>query len=278
MRSWNGPSWSISVEMFFYTCFPFLVRWVVVPIRRRGWTGRAIVAIAAAAVIGFLVVSWLAGLLLLGQGRDPETARLLVFRLANVPALRLGEFLCGCLLGAAYLSTLDRAGGGEDENGDGPRAADHGLGFALLASARNRTLLLGGAAATALAVQWTPPCLGDPCGFGATDAASFVDLRSFAIYVPIAVVMVAAVAWGDSPVARFLRHPAMIRLGEISYAFYLLQWTAWLVINSRPDQRPSAVEAWLAIAATLAAAFAAHRWIEQPGRRWVRGRDRRARS
>lgn len=250
---WNGPAWSISVEAFFYATFPFLVPAVVWPIMRRRWVGRAIAAVTVIQATAFVVISLAAGAFLLGRDGDVEGTRLIVSRLANVPALRLGEFLIGCLLAAAHRSEYRRFAY---------------LGWRWLDDARLRTALLVGAVAAVIAIQFTTPCARAVCYPASTDAGALVDLRLFVSYVPVVVVIIAALAWGPSPIGRALATRPIVQLGEISYAFYILQWAAWLVINDGPTP-PTQWEAIGAVAATLCVAYVAHRWVEVPARKAI---------
>lgn len=253
---WNGPAWSISVEAFFYVTFPLLVPMVVWPIMRRRWIGRAIASVAVIQITAYVTISIAAGAYLLGRNGDVDGARLIVSRLANIPALRLGEFVIGCLLGAAFRTEYRR-----DARG----------GWRWLESQRVRSGLLIGACVGAVAIQFTSPCPAAACYPAATDARALVDLRLFAVYLPVVVAIIAAVAWGSSPLSRILATRPMVRLGEVSYAFYILQWAAWLVVNDGPAP-PTQLEAICAVVVTLGASALAHRWLEVPARNAIVGR------
>lgn len=247
---WNGPAWSISVEAFFYAMFPFLLATVVWPMMRRRWVGRAIAAVAVIQVTAFLAISIAAGTFLLGRSGDVDGTRLIVGRLAHVPVLRLGEFVIGCLLASAHRSEYRRLAS---------------VGWRWLDDARVRSALLVGAVATVVAIQFTTPCPSTACYPAATDARALIDLRLFVSYLPVVVAIIAALAWGPTPISRLLATRPLVRLGEISYAFYILQWAAWLVINDGPT-RPTQWEAFGAVGVTLVAAFVVHRWVEVPAR------------
>lgn len=251
---WNGPAWSISAEAFFYVCLPLLVPFVVWPLMKRRWLGRAIAVVIAVQLAAFVAVSLVAGQVLLDRSGDIEGTRLLVGRIATVPGLRLGEFVVGCLLAAGF-----RAGYREAARG----------GWRWLEQARPRRRLLTAAVVTGAAIQLLPSCWGDACGPDATTVTEFVDVKIFAVYVPVVTVIVAAVAWGHGTPQRFLRHPLLIRLGEASYALYIFQWVAWRIINDRAVGPPTAWHAAAAIVGSIAAALVIHEVIEKPARRWV---------
>lgn len=248
---WNGPAWSISVEMFFYLTFPLLIPLVVWPLLRRRWLGRSIVMVGVVHVVLFLMVSVAAAHVLLGRSGDVEGTRLIVGRIGNVPALRLGEFVIGCLLGAAYR-----------------REHRDGRGWGWLARPRVADATILAAVAALVAVQFSPRCLRSTCDLGAADPRSLVDLRLFVSYLPIVVLIVAVVAWGASRANGLLATRPMVVLGEASFALYLLQWATWLIVNDGGDP-PSQLEAIVAVLVTIAAALATHRLLERPARRWV---------
>jgi peptidoglycan/LPS O-acetylase OafA/YrhL len=131
---WNPPAWSLSVEVFFYFCFPFLglLFGRMLPRRCLGWA----------------VGLWMAGLLVpalycaLRVPAAQPLASSLQLAIETNPLLRLPEFLVGVLLGRIYLSGFRFS----------PRAAAAlslavlvGLGAALSASAAiPRPLLANG--------------------------------------------------------------------------------------------------------------------------------------
>jgi len=87
--------------------------------------------------------------------------------------------------------------------------------------------------------------------------------------LPCWAALIAIVALGGGAVSRLLSHPALVRLGEISYAFYLVHFTVLIVAEHVFS--PALVTA-VALAGTLAAAWLLHRVVEQPLRAVIRGR------
>ena len=251
---WNGPAWSISAEAFFYVCLPVLVPLVIWPLLRRRWIGRSIIVVVVVQLAAFAAVSLIAGQILLARGGGVEATRLVVGRIATIPGVRLGEFVVGCLLAAAYRP--------------GYRAVARG-GWRLLEQARWRRWILVVVVGLGAVIQLLPSCVGSSCGPDAMTATQFVDIKIFAVYVPLVTVIVAVVAWGHGSAQPFLRHPAMVRLGEASYALYIIQWIAWLVINDRAVGPPTAMHAAAAIVCSILAALVVHAVVERPARRWV---------
>ncbi|MCB0965245.1 MAG: acyltransferase [Ilumatobacter sp.] len=254
MYIWNGPAWSISVEMFFYAMLPVLL----VAISGRHTTrapARLIAALLAAQTFVWLIGSWLVGRFLLSRSDDIVGTRLIVSRLANIPALRVGEFAAGCLVGVVFAS---RAAGARPW----PR----------LESPRFRLGLLLAAIAAVVAIQFTPSCPATACYPDAQNAAALIDLRLFAVYAPIAVVVIAALAWGPTPIGRLLERPTMVRLGEASYALYIFQWIPWLLLYDGGRTERGFWPVFLTVVATVIASVAIHRWFEVPVDRTLRRR------
>ena len=90
---YNGPAWSIGVEVFLYACFPLLIL-ALVKIRDRP---RALLAIALLAVaIAFALAWWF-----VATGRaalpttDPESVHRWLYR---TPITRLGDFVLGAAI------------------------------------------------------------------------------------------------------------------------------------------------------------------------------------
>jgi peptidoglycan/LPS O-acetylase OafA/YrhL len=66
-----------------------------------------------------------------------------------------------------------------------------------------------------------------------------------------------------------LSHRAFVRLGEISYAFYLVHLSVLIVAE---HALPSAIVSVIALAVSLAAAWLLHVGVERPLRAVIRGR------
>lgn len=95
--AWNFPSWSVSVEAFFYLVFP--------------WIGPRLARVRASACVPLAVGLWALSLcaptvlyLLKGPTGPPQLGDHLQMAVEFTPLLRLPEFAIGILLGRAYTS------------------------------------------------------------------------------------------------------------------------------------------------------------------------------
>jgi len=92
---WNYPAWSLSVEAFFYACFPLLAPWII----GRKWDWR-----------GMLGAVWIAGLvapaILAGSTRFDWVLAM--------PPLHLPEFVFGMILGSRRPAYTGHRGEGSD--------------------------------------------------------------------------------------------------------------------------------------------------------------------
>lgn len=150
------------------------------------------------------------------------------FATVRLPIFRIWEFWMGAALAGVFSRTARR-----------PSAAMSGL-LVLLG--------VGGIAVVA--------------GSGAGSSA----VRNL-MFAPFAVILIAGLASGPSPLTRLLARPVPVALGEASYSLYLLHWPAVLLLPFAPGPVGFA----LATAATIGASLAGYRWVESPARRWLRG-------
>ncbi len=108
--NFNGPGWSVCVEVFLYACFPLLV-----PLLARVRTPRATLTLASAVVLAMTALAtWFVAT---GRGdlsyANPGSAHRWLY---VTPLPRLGDFLLGILAARLYMQTragagLARAGG-----------------------------------------------------------------------------------------------------------------------------------------------------------------------
>lgn len=239
---WNPPGWTLSVEAFYYLSFP-LAASLLWRLRR----GRAKLA---------LIVVWLVGLvppvaasLLLPPPltQTPATGVLphsyLLDLIASAPLFRLPEFLFGILLARAYFPHHGRVHGEI-----GPRRS------AVIVAASVASLFLALGLADRMPRLWVNAGLLDPL-FGML-LIGLPGLRGV--------------------LQKVLSMRVAVLLGEASYALYILQDPiAYWLFRAFPSGLPHRLGiAYFALYLSIAilVSLAAFRWIEDPTRRWIRGR------
>ena len=87
--------------------------------------------------------------------------------------------------------------------------------------------------------------------------------------LPFWAALIAIVACRGGAISRLLSHPAFVRLGEISYAFYLVHLTILMLAE---HVVPAALVSVVALAVSLAAAWLLHVSVERPLRTAIRSR------
>ncbi|HYW53236.1 MAG TPA: acyltransferase [Dongiaceae bacterium] len=215
----NGPAWSISVEAFFYACFPVLAFGLLRLFRRS--PPHTVLLCAAALWLVQLLVLW------------PQHAAVDDWRWYVFPPSRLAEFVVGMMLGIAYLRAGERA-----------RWPLRATSVEILALA-----------AVVLAVYVSPLVP--------------LAVRFSAWVMPAWCAVIFVFAHRRGAISRLLSHPALVRLGEISFAFYLCHIAVVMVCERFGWRHPLMLP--LALGCTLALSFALYHGIEQPMRTRVRG-------
>lgn len=230
---WNPPSWSVSVEAFFYAVFPALARRLG-PLRGARMT---------AALVGV----WLLGLVppVLYVALRPDGPGTLDVAFTGIwlsvvkfnPLLRLPEFLLGVLLGLVFVR--ERAASSPPRSG------------AVMALAGAALLLAGFSQG-----GWIP-----------------YPLMHNALLAPASALLVYGLARGGGPLGRLLARPWLVHLGGASYALYLLQypvselvhWLARYVDLTSPSRFLAVL-----LVVLVPASMAVHRWVETPWRTKVK--------
>lgn len=243
---WNCPGWSLSVEAFFYLLFPLLCVPVVRAGQRGLWASAAAMlgVTAAASVVWLLVDQWIAGSPAPLVG--PEAWKQVA---AYNPLLRLPQFLLGVVLGRLFSQRIH---------------VGQGLGPA----ASSQALVAAGACLAIFVAPWAGPAL------------AFKELA----LMPAFALLVWGLADGRGVLARVLEQPWAVRLGEASYALYILHppmgfYVRLLDHRLGPGLAASSPRAFFAvyIALSLFVSLATFFWLEEPARRWLRARlSRRA--
>lgn len=229
---YNGPAWSICVEIFLYGMFPFIVP--LIALISRQWGTRGLLVLAGLVFAGqfalwllFVVAGW-ADL----PAVDPASAHRWLYR---TPATRLFEFLIGMTLAFIYA---------RGQRLSAPIASALQVGIVVLVPA-------------VCAVR-------DP-GNGAVGAAFFGTLWT----VPFAL-LIFSLASDRGPVAKFLSLKGMVALGTASYALYithrgLLPGLGVAFVDTAPAYWGYAMVV-IVVLLTLLIAEGAHRYVEVPSR------------
>ena len=251
--SWNPPAWSVSCELIFYCLFPFFcgVLGRIRPASRLLQLGAAFLAIE---VLLFCVVAVAVDQL---SGKSAQEISWAIDRIKCFPALRIWEFFLGCLMGLVFLHA---------------RAGNDGW-WRVLDRRHARDAMLA-ASALGLLAQLVLPLAVDLPERGIL--AHLTTVGRYVVYTPLAVLIVTAVAWGPTTINPLLQQRWVLRLGEASYSFYILQWNALLIATVIAGGTPGGFTPgwWLSAATILVLAFvslASARWIESPTRRFLRG-------
>ena len=228
---WNCPGWSLSSEAFFYALFPLIGAFAMRLRDRQVWLALGLVYALMLTLAGAYYWSPL-----------PTTAEIdpnpWIQAFWFTPAMRLPEFVFGVLLARAVLR-------------------------------RDFELPSWVATACLLAVAlcfWATYFL--PQRF--TD--TFFQNGGLA---PLYGLLFVAIAKAKAGTRTWLDNPVLVRLGEASYALYLVHMPIWAFMKHAsnagllPDWK-SGLFYLMYTAVTLAASLAVYRWIEVPGRVFLR--------
>ena len=226
--SWNSPGWSLSVEAFFYLSFPFL--------------GPRVLRCSVRTAVVVAGVAWLACLApaLAYEGLDPDRIGhatpsdeyFWLNALTLGPLPRLPEFVLGIALGRIYLDSRAR-------EAIRARAVPVSIGASLLY-------------VTALS-----------CSSG----VPYVLLHN-GLLAPLVALIVLSLAADRGPLARLLSTPALVALGDASYAMYILHLPIEMYVLKALGGREAFVRTPLLVviflAVVVAVSLACFRWFETP--------------
>lgn len=259
LLSWNPPAWSVSCELIFYGLFPFCCG-LLGRVRSANRLLQLAIAFFAIEILLFSVMAVAVDHLFHEAGRSQQEISWAIERAKSFPGLRIWEFLIGCIMGLVFLRA---------------RAGIDGW-WRVLDRRQTRDAMLAVSALGLLALLLLPLAVDLPKG-GLLGHLTTVGL--YLVYTPLAALIVTAVAWGPTTINPVLEQRSVLRLGEASYSFYMLQWNALLIANVIAGRTPGwwlpvAPGWWLSAAAILVLALvslATARWIEAPTRRLLRG-------
>jgi len=231
----NTPAWSISVELFFYALFPLLSPLT----RRHGW--------AAAAGVAALTLLYLCMGQALLNSKLVDSAESLAYL---SPVARLLEFAAGI----AACETAFRL------NGRFPPASF------LMASVIEMAVV-----ALVLGAEY----LSLPAATLAyqTGGAMFYTYVKGAGAFPAFALLIFVLHRQGGVVSRVLRHPSLVRLGEWSFALYLLHYSIiqWFKLSIAATT-PLPGQILMFCCVTLGACAFVFAFVEQPSHAWVKDR------
>lgn len=224
--SFNGPSWSLSNELFFYAAFPLLIL-----LRVRTLAIGTAVAVALVAVLASR-----------SAGSSATYSSDVEWLFYVNPLVRLIEFAAGMLVFALYRSgRLQR-----------------------LAGTPGEVLLLALLPVAMIAVD----VLAVPLAW-----------RYQLFFLPLMVALVFVFACGRGAVSRLLRAPALVALGEASFALYLIHrpifTLAQQLAGTDLDAPAAVLLAITLLAGGTALSVQVHRRIDRPLQSWLRQRLQR---
>jgi len=236
--AWNGVSWSLSTEIFFYLAFPFLVAGL-----RANWPQKLALA-ALVAIVAYLLAATL-GFGLAGTRANLPTLYQFAY---SSPLARGFEFVLGM---SAYVLWERLA----------PKLA---LSLAL-ASGLEAALLI-------LLALWI--FAGNDSVAARAPALAHLWMIASGSCLPFALA-IAVFASGRGLIGQALSWRPMVWLGQISFSFYMLHQIALRAFAYYWGAQAPLI---LVLGVSLALAGASWRWIELPGRRLVLAHARPARN
>jgi peptidoglycan/LPS O-acetylase OafA/YrhL len=243
---WNGPSWSMGAELFFYALLPFFARYVLArlhDVRSMVRMAAVLFAIQVLAVLATALAIWLLS--------PPKGMESRIYHIVCMsPLLRVWEFFLGCVLGAFFLH--------HQRHGVSPRLT------AVLTQAKAHSWALGLVVLAALLLA-----LPSSRGFVGGVLQLF---RWYVLYTPVCGLLILLLATRRSFVSRLLEHRWMVFMGDASYSLYMIHWLpcVLLVMYKRSGGEMVAWWPYAAMAGTLVATVGFFQLVERPARKLMR--------
>lgn len=238
----NGPSWSLSNEAFFYLMFPWLATGGAVAFRKRFF---ALGIVSATVMVGLSLAP--------ANVVSAETIGCLLY--AN-PLVRLFDFMTGMACGFVFIASRNRTADSK---------LDHGTHQPIFSNLLHLFALLIGVIYVAI-VQYFSAGSDDQLELSRNVAVIWLSYGGAA--VPFALT-VFAFARHSSWISKLFSSQALVYLGEISFAFYLIH-QAIITLLSRQALADSQYAMWWMAASSLllslATAMLLHHLIELPSR------------
>jgi peptidoglycan/LPS O-acetylase OafA/YrhL len=234
--SFNGPAWSVSVEIFLYLCFPPLA-YLILRKCQKIWQLLLLGVLAIGSLL--LIAAWV------GFTNDPTVINSKTFRLDTnywfyrFPVTHLADFVLGCVAARIYMLRRTQP--------VTPRENRLGAGVLVLSIAAIIFFMI-------------------------FDQPGLLTLRLGSIYVPFFAIAIYCLARYQTYLSRLLSHRLFILLGEASYSFYLLQivtdpYKPRLATPGEPGTYLYGLLIWLGL---ILLSLGAYTYVESPLRRWIR--------
>ncbi len=257
--AFNAVTWSISVEWCFYLAFPLLNRGI------RSFTNVTWLLVAAlGAILTYFAIQLQVPSFDATALSQPTWNGMVYIN----PASRLFEFVAGIFAGQLWLNPAWKIR--LDSIFDRAKQISHSLGESCL----EVFILIG-----LVSVLWLNPIYS--LGSNIVPPLRLLLYQWFSSIVLVAIVLVFAACRGFVG-KTILSHPAMIRLGELSFGVYLFHQPllSWLRMQrNNPTLQSTLFEAipdWcyfpVVLAVTLILSWLSHDWFETPARRLLKGR------
>lgn len=244
---WNGPSWSISAEAFFYLLFPLTIASLGRFCRDFRRTAIAAFAFYLVEITAFLLV---VGVLLTAGLADIQRG-VLQERVAYwSPFLRVWEFLIGCTVGILYLH-LGAANASTTRRLLQRKAVTNGLAALVLAVIGLLVFGARGESDLGVALGW---------------------LKWYVLFTPAFAALIMVLAIGPSFVATVLEQRPIVLLGDASYSLYMIHAIPLVVLlGLQAEGNPIPLGLSLAtMGGTVIVSVLCFRFIEAPARRALR--------
>ena len=245
---WNGPAWSLSVEAFFYLCFPALgvILW---KIERRDLQVLTLAGLwATCCIVSYEIAAMRAPAFLLHEGGIQET--FWTGFLKWNPLIRLPEFLAGIVLCRLFLGLQQESTGW----------LRPGRGWVLSLPALVVMLVVVGES------RLVPP----------------IVLHN-GLLLPASASLIMGLGLGGGILERLLSKPKMVLLGQASYSIYLLHmpvYTYFAAVGKRVVRTET--QGWCVLAAYLicliCVSIATFYQIEERSRKMILAQFGRKRS
>lgn len=231
---WNAPGWSVSVEAFFYLLFPFLFRPCVSLASRYRWGAIMVFWMLQNCIFFILNFSI--------NDFDPEFQEGYKWWLERLPLLRLPEFCMGILAWKLW--------------SEASLKTEHFF--------KHRLVILF-FIISLCSIWFIPEQLDCPYWL-----RPLLRGRAYSLAAPLFTLLIISFACcsGDQrhPINRLLANTILVRLGQASYAEYILHWSVlqFLFISVFPKGNPSVLMGYVAMVLVILAAVAMHRFFELP--------------